>query len=155
MDNFLLNLLKVSAGTTLLYLCYLLFFSRDTFYLRNRIFLILALLLPLTIPVLRIPVLSTANAMAPTLNTFDSSGISETSFQPMMQAAVNSPDYNRLLIWLYLAITGFFLLKILVSLISTYRIIRKGTVENNNFPKVIISKDQLPPFSFFPFCCYP
>ncbi len=50
MDNLLLYLLKVSAGTTLFYLCYLLFFRKDTFYLRNRIFLILTLLLPAIFP---------------------------------------------------------------------------------------------------------
>jgi hypothetical protein len=55
MDNLLLYLLKVTAGTTLFYLAYLVLFNMDTFYLRNRIFLILTYLLPVIFPVCRYP----------------------------------------------------------------------------------------------------
>ena len=50
MNNFLVYLLKVSAGIGIIYLVYLVIFSRDTFYLRNRILLILTLLLPPVFP---------------------------------------------------------------------------------------------------------
>jgi TonB family protein len=155
MDNFLLNLLKVSAGTTLFYLCYLLFFRKDTFYLRNRIFLILTLLLPTILPLLKIPVQINAVIPSQPVGGMDNFILPDAASAMTIPAIINSFDYTRLMIWLYLSVTGFFLLKILISLISTYRIIRKGTVENNNFPKIIISKDQLPPFSFFPFAVIP
>lgn len=155
MDNFLLNLLKVSAGTTLFYLCYLLFFRKDTFYLRNRIFLILALLLPTILPLIKIPVQINAVLPSQPVGGMDSFILPDAASATIIPAAINTFDNTGLLIWLYLSVTGFFLLKILISLISTYRIIRKGTVENNAFPKIIISKYQLPPFSFFPFAVIP
>ncbi len=54
-----------------------------------------------------------------------------------------------------LQLAGLLLLRGVISLISTYRIIKKGSVKNNQFPKVIISENQLPPFSFFPYVVIP
>ena len=48
-------------------------------------------------------------------------------------------------------VAAVLLLKGLISLISTFRIIRKGVIKNNQFPKVVISDLQHPPFSFFPY----
>jgi hypothetical protein len=54
MDNFLLYLLKVSTGTFIFFLCYILFFSADTFYRRNRIYLLMSMILPLIIPLTKV-----------------------------------------------------------------------------------------------------
>jgi len=43
----------------------------------------------------------------------------------------------------------------MVSLITTFRIIKTGSVKNNQFPKVVISENKLPPFSFFPYVVIP
>ena len=135
MDNLLLYLLKVSAGTTLFYLCYLLFFRRDTFYLRNRIFLILTLLLPTILPALKIPVLSNSVIPAEPANAIDNIIFSETTFETTISGTINSFDYNRLFVWIYFTITGLLLLRVVISLISTYRIIKKGTVKNRSIPQ--------------------
>jgi TonB family protein len=155
MDNLLLYLLKVSAGTTLLYFCYLLLFRKDTFYRRNRIFLILTLLLPIIFPTLKITVLS--NAVIPALPAIamENSIFSESTYETTISDTINSFDYNSLFIWIYFTITGLLLLRMVVSIVSTYGIIEKGTVKNNKFPKVIISGNQLPPFSFFPYVVIP
>jgi TonB family protein len=155
MDNLLLYLLKVSAGTTLFYLSYLLFFSKDTFYMRNRVFLILTLLLPTILPALKIPILSNSVVPVESTNTISNIASSDAAFETTMSSTINSFDYNKLLIWIYFIITGLLLLKGIISLISTYRIIKKGVVKSNQFPKVIISDDQLPPFSFFPYAVIP
>ena len=157
MDNFLIYLLKVSAGTTLLYLCYLLVFSKDTFYRRNRIILILILLLPTILPALKIHVISDSVVPLEPLNPIENIIFSGNSFETTAAVTVNSGsfDYNLLLIWVYFTITGLFLLRGVISLISTYSIIRKGSVKNSQFPKVIISDRQLPPFSFFPYAVIP
>ena len=155
MDNLLLYLLKVSAGTTLLYLCYLLLFRKDTFYLRNRILLILILVLPAFFPIVKIPVV-TNNFVSPTpVNTLDNIFYSGNAAVTTLPGASNSFDYNKLFLWIYFSIVAILLLRILISLISTYRIIRKGTINRRQFPKVIISENQLPPFSFFPYAVIP
>ena len=155
MNNLLLYLLKVSAGTTLIYLLYLLLFSKDTFYLRNRIFLILTLLVPTILPALKIPVLSDSAAPAASANAFDNIIFSENAFETTVSIPNNSFDYTSLLLWIYFIITGLLLLRIVLSLISTYRIINKGVVKKTQFPKVIVSDIPLSPFSFFPYAVIP
>ena len=151
----LLYLLKVSAGTTLLYLCYLLLFRKDTFYRRNRIFLILTLLLPIIFPALKIPVLSNTVTPATPVIAMENMIFPESTYESTISGTINSFDYNSLFIWIYFTITGLLMLRIIVSLISTYRIIMKGSVKNDQFPKVIVSENQLPPFSFFPYAVIP
>jgi TonB family protein len=157
MDNLLLYLLKVSAGITLFYLCYLIFFRKDTFFLRNRIFLVLTLLLPSIIPALKIPFLINSIVPAVKVNGINEITFSETPVVTTMVNTINSDsyDYNGLLICIYFTIAGLLLLKGIISLISTYIIIKNGVVKNNQFPKVILTGNQLPPFSFFPYAVIP
>jgi len=153
MNDFLLYLLKVSAGIGIIYLVYLTIFSKDTFYLRNRILLILALLLPPVFPLLKIPVQATSAVEKIPVESIDSSVISNSI--GTISGAGNAFDYNRLVIWVYFIISALLLLRIIVSLVSTYRIIRKGKIVHNQFPKVVVSDVALPPFSFFPFVVIP
>jgi TonB family protein len=151
MDNLLLYLLKVSAGTTLFYLCYILFFSRDTFYLRNRILLILTLVVPTILPFVRISVPGNNVVNADPAPVFESFILPDTAYVTTMAGSVNSFDYNKLFIWIYFTIAGILLLRAVISLFSTYRIISKGVMRKGSFPKVIISETEVPAFSFFPF----
>jgi TonB family protein len=155
MNNFLFYLLKVSAGATLFYLCYLLLFRKETFYLRNRIFLILTFILPAVFPLIKIPVIKNNVVSAMTVNTFENLNYSQNSLVATLPSTTNSFDYNRLFISIYFIVAVIFLLRIIISLIVTYRIIKKGTINNNHFPKIVISDNQLPPFSFFPYAVIP
>ncbi len=155
MDSLLIYLLKVSAATTLLYLCYLLFFSRDTFYLRNRILLIMILLLPAVFPAFKIPV--ALNISAPEVQQLQTTN----AFLPDGMAGVtsmsveNSFDYSGLIVLIYYILTGLFLSRVIISLVRTFCIIKKGKVKVSQFPKVVVSDDNVPPFSFFPFAVIP
>ena len=155
MDNILLYLFKVSAGTTLLYLCYLLLFRKDTFYLRNRILLILILVLPAFFPFVKIPVVTNKVVSIAPVNALDNIFYSGNAAVTTLPGASNSFDYNKLFLWIYFTVAAVFLLRIAISLICTFRIIRKGEVNKDQFPKVIISDTKLPPFSFFPYAVIP
>ena len=155
MNNLLLYILKVSAGTTLLYLCYLLFFPKDTFYLRNRILLIVILMLPVIFPAIKIPVSVNISSAAETIILSDSFFLLDATPGKTLSAPVNSFDYNKLIALVYFAVAGILLLRIIISLISTYRIIKGGRLKNNQFPKIVISENQVPPFSFFPYAVIP
>jgi len=155
MNNLLLYIFKVSAATTLLYLCYLLFFPKDTFYLRNRILLIMILLLPAIFPAIKIPVSVNISSEAEAITPSDSFFLSDPAVGTTISASVNSFDYNRLFTLIYFVIAGVLLLRIFISLISTYRIIRSGKIKNSKFPKVVITDNQVPPFSFFPYAVIP
>lgn len=155
MDNLLLYLLKVSIGTMLLYLCYIIFFSKDTFYLRNRIFLIGLLLLSFIIPLLNVFNIFVSNSSLENTKSINSIILSGTSIETTVSEKITSYDLNNILIWLYFSITGLFLLRILSSVARTFMIIRKGTMQDTKFPKVVLSEMEHPPFSFFPYVVIP
>ncbi len=155
MNSLLLYLLKVSAATTLFYLCYLLFFSRDTFYLRNRVLLILTLVVPAFLPFVKFPVQvnSVFNAVPPPV--FESIILPNAAYEAASTVSVNTFDYNSLFVWIYFLIAGILVLRAIISLASTYTIISKGIIKKNSFPKVIVTETEVPPFSFFPYAVMP
>lgn len=155
MDNLLLYLLKVSVGTMLLYLCYILFFSTDTFYLRNRIFLIGLLLVSMIMPLLNVFNLFATESSIENTNSIKSIILSGSSFESTISEKITSFDLNSILIRIYFLITGLFLLRILSSVAQTFMIIQKGTIQNTKFPKVVLSEMKHPPFSFFPYVVIP
>ena len=149
MNDLVIYLLKVSAGITLFHLCHFLLFRNDTFYLRNRVFLILALLLPAILPALKIPGFSNhvpegSSDAITVIFPYAGNGMA-------FSGTINSFDYNNLLLRVYFSVTGLLLLRLIYSLIITFRIIKKGSVIRNQFPKIVVSSDHYPPFSFYPF----
>lgn len=155
MDNLLLYLLKVSVVTMLLYICYILFFSKDTFYLRNRIFLIGLLLLSIFIPLLNVFNLFATESSIENTSSIKSIILTGTSLEAIVSEKITSFDLNSILIWIYFLVTGLFLFRIISSIAQTLRIIRKGTIQNTMFPKVVLSEMEHPPFSFFPYVVIP
>jgi hypothetical protein len=155
MDNFFLFLLKLSAGTMLFYLSYILLFSKDTFYLRNRIFLIVLLVLSIIIPLLKGCNFFEGNSTIEHANSMNSIILSGIIIGESVSEKISLFDLNSLFIWLYFSITGIFLLRVLSSLTRTFLIIRKGTIQDPKFPKVVLSEMEHPPFSFFPYVVIP
>jgi TonB family protein len=155
MDNMHLYLFRVSAVTLFLYLLYFLFFSRDTFYLRNRIYLLLTLILPVILPLIKMPEFSNGKNYAEQAITLNSIVLSGSSIGTSISGTINSFTYSSYLVWIYFAIAGYLIFKLLVSLVCTFRIIRKGLVISKQFPMLIVSDHQHPPFSFFPYVVIP
>jgi len=155
MDNLLIYLIKVSAGTMLFYLCYFLFFSRDTFYLRNRIYLIAILLLSIIIPLMKVFNISTSQATIEQTNTINDIILSGSVIGTTVSQKIISFNLNNFLLCLYFSIAGLILLRGLISISRTLMIIRKGIILDTNFPKVILSDLDHPPFSFFPYVVIP
>jgi hypothetical protein len=155
MNNLLLYLLKVSTGTVILYACYFLFFSTDTFYRRNRIYLLMILILPFIIPLIKIFTSSPAIAVIEPVKKMNEIIISGAMAQTTITEKITSANLNNLFIWFYFAIAGLLLLRVLISVTKAYSIIRLGTLHDTSFPKVILSELEYPPFSFFPFIVIP
>jgi len=155
MDNLLFYLLKVSVGISLFYLSYFLFFSRDTFYLRNRIFLIGALPLSILIPLMKVFNITSDVSKSQTSSVINEIISSGSVIGATVSEKINVFNINNLLFWIYFSISGLFLLKVFISVIRTLIIIRQGTLINSSLPKVIISELDHPPFSFFPYIVIP
>jgi TonB family protein len=148
MNELIAYLIKVSIGTLLLYLCFHLFFRQDTFYFRNRIILILTILLPLLLPFIQIK----GYAGSPASVTIIHSVITVSA---AFEGQVNTLDYNGLIITIWLGIACLLLLRTIIGLMETASVIRKGDLDDKRFPKLIISDLDHPPFSFWPFAVIP
>jgi hypothetical protein len=88
-------------------------------------------------------------------NPVNSIILSGTIIGATVSEKITSLDLNSLFIWLYFSITGLFLVRVLSSVTRTFMIIRKGTILDTKFPKVILSDMEHPPFSFFPYVVIP
>lgn len=148
MNELIAYLLKVSTGTILLYLCFEFFFRRDTFYLRNRIILILTILLPLLIPLIQITGFAEPTAAITIIHSVITVGAA-------INGKVNTFDYSELIIMLWLSVASLLMLRTIFGLMKTASIIRKGVLNADNFPKLIISDTDHPPFSFWPYAVIP
>jgi TonB family protein len=148
MIDLIAYLLKVSAGTILLYLCFVLFYRKDTFYLRNRIILILTMLLPPLLPLIQVQ----GSVRSPVAGSIIHSVIAVGA---TFTGEANTFDYNGVIIAIWLGIAGVLMLRTLFGLMKTAAIIRKGVLTGDNFPKLIISDMDYPPFSFWPYAVIP
>jgi TonB family protein len=155
MDKFLLYLLKVAAVSGVFYTVYLLLFSKDTFYLRNRILLILLLILSIILPEIKIPVYTSAAAATAQVSNFDNPAMALTASANTLVRPESSFDYNRIFLLIYFIVTIFFIIRAVISVISTYSIIRKGTLIRKQFPKIVLNDAEISPFSFYPYAVIP
>ena len=157
MDNLLFYVLKVTTCTTLFYLSFLVFFRKETFYIRNRIFLILSLILPTIFPLFNSPFGAYKDVSSELVDEIMMPFYFESQNEINQTVTIGPPhfNFNSFFTWIYLVVAVILLIKGLISLTSTFLIIRNGTIKNNQFPKVIISSRQHPPFSFFPYAIIP
>ncbi len=155
MDSLIIYLIKVSAGTVTLYLFYLVFFSMDSFHTRNRIALLLVLLLPVFIPLMGTFDFLADIEFTPASGVIGNIIISENQLDSAISEKVRSVNVNNLPGWIYLAVVTAFICRGVISISNTLRIIRKGHVHQNTFPRIIISDSDHPAFSFFPYVVIP
>jgi hypothetical protein len=155
MDNLPIYLLKASTGTIIFYICYLLFFSSDTFYLRNRIYLLIGLILSFIIPLIKISIFSKGVAAIEPVKRLNDIILSGAVAETTITGKITANVWNNFIIWSYFAIAGLLFLRVIFSVTKAYSIIRKGTLHDTSFPKVILSDIEYPPFSFFPFIVIP
>jgi hypothetical protein len=155
MNDLFIYLLKASLATAALYLMYLLFFRKDTFYVRNRVFLILVMILPFIIPALRFSVVNEIESTGTQVLSTDGIVTVESVVEQPMPVASHSLNYGRILIAGYWVVTIILILRLVIRVISTHRVIKKGIVKQDKFPKVIETDSDLPPFSFFPYAVIP
>ena len=135
MNDLIAYLLKVSAGTVILYLCFALFFRKDTFYQRNRIILILTLLLPLIIPLIKISRAAVAVIQPEEIPIGVTAYNTAVYVGETFTVKVNSFDYNGLIIMLWLGIATLLMLRTIFGLAKTVSIIRNANLKTDGFPK--------------------
>ena len=124
MSNYLIELSVVHVTVIL---GYWFFLRKEHQYARMRAYLIGSTLLALFIPLLKLP-----NLLFSSQETIDTAAIGAIPLDAMAIApAVDTSGWNYgLLVWIYVAITAFFLFKFLAGLFYLIWLERKSSVEN-------------------------
>lgn len=147
MENLLLYFIKANGLIILFYLMYVLFLRKETFFISNRWYFIIGLLLALVLPVIKFtktiwveptPVAAFYQEQVPTSSTLTEIPIQE-----------NPVDWLLIVLCAYLIISFLFLLKIGMELISFFKKIQHQNKQKDSNYTLVDSDAIENPFSFF------
>ncbi len=152
-------LLKAALMYLLCILVYWVLFRKETFFLRNRIYLLISILLPAVIPLIRF---STTSALAEKMpwqviiriispgTIQPEAGTLPFSQQVSEITSANTPiPWNSILIGIYLAGVLFFLLRMILSYSGIIRLIIRSEHQRLSEMILVITAHQVSPFSIF------
>lgn len=147
MENLLLYFIKANGLIILFYLMYVLFLRKETFFISNRWYFIIGLLLALALPFIKFtktiwveptPVAAFYQEQVPTSSTLTEIPIQE-----------NPVDWLLIVLCAYLIISFLFLLKIGMELISFFKKIQHQNKQKESNYTLVDSDAIENPFSFF------
>ncbi len=147
MNQLLIYLLKVAAGSAIFYLLFILIFRKDTFYLRNRFVLLLSMIIPAVIPFIMIqgksilPDYSGSIFIIP-VNNSSGNGILQPS-------SAGSVGINDVLFWIWIIVCVILLLKTAAGVSRAVSIIKSCKEDSIEGQKFFVSDLDHPPFSFW------
>lgn len=148
MLSFLLYDAKVAALLAVFYLCYRLLLSRETLHRFNRIVLLTTAALSFVLPLCIITIHRTETVQIALEQTADSTA-SASVLPTILDSASNQPWWHVLLVVIYVLGASAVLCRVLLSLVSVLRIVRKAKItEENDDYRLIISDDDTPSFSW-------
>lgn len=139
MDSFIRYLLESTFCIVLFYTLYWAFLKNETFFVLNRLYLILSLLASFVIPLLNIPspfIINTVN-----LN-------SEYSIPSSLPQAAGFTLVSLFLLIYALGVI-FFLVRFLAQLIQIVFVIKKNGISRFQGQNIVLIENDLTPFSFF------
>ncbi|MBN2776009.1 MAG: M56 family metallopeptidase [Bacteroidales bacterium] len=143
MNEFLRYLIHVVATSAAMYLLYVMFFKNTTYFKLNRIYLLLSLIIPLIIPLIKIPVSYNDAAVYIPIMLDE---IVITSGGEVISAEENAVNYS---LWFYSIVSVILVLRIVVAIIRVNRISHNSTKVKMNDLNLVLSKDRINPFSIF------
>ncbi|MEE4215864.1 MAG: M56 family metallopeptidase, partial [Bacteroidales bacterium] len=147
-ESIMLYLVKVALGSTVLLCCYCLLFRNETFHFRNRMFLLLSLLIPLVIPIISIaPAIGVTEVQR---DVIDSGVIISTSHavETGISNTIERITFIEVLFYIYLAGLLFILSRIVKGIFTINRIKRKSKQAFYQDIPLVLMKQDLVPFTF-------
>lgn len=156
METFFTYFIKVSVLVTLFYLSYHFLLKKETFFGKNRMFLLLGLVTALVLPLITItktvwtepePILFNEPVFVP---------FEEVQTEIISQITEEKTEINwsYIVAGLYFLGALFFLLKFVLSSLSLYKILHKTPIKKLNGYKIIDSPKVKTPFSFFSYIAF-
>ena len=147
MENLLIYFLKANGLIILFYLMYVVFLRKETFFVSNRWYMIIGLILSLVLPLITftktiwvdpIPIQESFEEITPIITTSDATPIQE-----------NLIDWSLVATTTYIVISILLVMRITFELVSFFNRIRKHNKKKESEYTLIYSNTTENPFSFF------
>lgn len=155
METLFTYFIKVSVLVALFYLSYHFLLKRETFFSKNRLFLLLGLVTSVILPIVTItkivwvePVVFDEPFI---LSDFSNEQMPDILYTEVQQSEIN---WSYIVAGFYLLGMLFFLVKFILSSLSLYKILHKSPNTKQNGFKFINSKNVKTPFSFFNYIAF-
>ncbi|UGS20175.1 M56 family metallopeptidase [Flavobacterium cyclinae] len=147
MENLLIYFLKANGLIILFYLMYVVFLRKETFFVSNRWYMIIGMILSLVLPLITftktiwvdpIPIQESFEEITPIITTSDATPIQE-----------NLIDWSLVATTTYIVISILLVMRITFELVSFFNRIRKHNKKKESEYTLIYSNTTENPFSFF------
>ena len=147
MENLLIYMVKVNTSLILFYLCYKLFFQRDTFWMIRRIYLLVSVLFSFIYPLISVE--GWIKKQEPIMTAIASIQLDEFIITPEGIASPGLFTLENVLWGVFGLIVISMLFRICVQLISIFKRRLKGYKTELQGIPVIRMDEKITPFSFF------
>jgi len=150
-ENLLLYIAKVALGSTVMLGIYFLFYRKETFHRRNRIFLNLSMVLPLLIPLVNIGSFFKNTNTLSSVEYGSRASVVESSYyiESAISSTIDRISFSEGLFYIYIIGLAVSIVAIFWGIYSIISIIRRGEKIESNGTTITLSASHLPPFSFF------
>lgn len=148
MEELLIYVLKSAGLISLFFVVYYVLLRNDTSFQRNRCFLLTGILISAVLPAVELvrPV--------PVPGDFLTTQISSMDYGHDTVHRSAGTTWWEIAVGLYIIVTAFMLLRVMMQLLSLFRMIRKGRLTQDGRFKIIRLDQELPPFSFFQYIIF-
>ena len=146
METLLIYFLKANGLIISFFVVYYIFLRKETFFSKNRWFLIAGLIASVVLPLITFTktIWVKPNPIIFKTGTYSNSLIvNPTPYEPV------TISWDLILMYVYLFVALFFISKILIELVSFFKIIKAGNRTKQNKSILIDSPQNANPFSFF------
>ena len=147
MENLLVYMIKVNGSLILFYLCYKLFFQRDTFWMIRRIYLLISVLFSFIYPLISVE--GWIKKQEPVMTAIASIQLDEFIITPGGFANTSLFTLENVLWSIFSLIVIFMLLRIGIQLVSIFKRRITGSKTELQGVPVIRMDEKITPFSFF------
>ena len=139
----------MSAVLGLFYIFHKAILQKETYFKQIRYYFLLGALLSVAIPFIVIPIVQIQEAV-----TSAASFSSTNSFTTASNISTSNIDWLNYFSYIYLMVSGFFVLRFLVQLTAIFNLILKSNIEKQAGYYIIKTEKATSPFSFFNFIVY-
>ncbi len=140
-NEMIIYLLKASMVFSLLFIPFLML-KNDTFFTRNRIYLLLSLFVSLVIPFLQF------ESSSLPINKNIAFVLEEVNINASTEILAENISFMNLVSYLFIIVTSFFILRFIFSVIKIYQLILKNSKEKSKTETIVWLNDG-GDFSFF------